>query len=117
MIFGTAKRIAKIEDRFQVHYRNEPINHVCSYSYLGNILDPSLSLNNDFASKYKKSCAATETYVQIKNTPRRQCSSEDLHDDDNANNDILQPATRESHCNQIKAAFFHLQASSKHHQQ
>lgn len=54
MIFGTAKRIAKTGDQFQVHYRSEPINHVSSYKYLGNVLDPALSLNTDFDSKYKK---------------------------------------------------------------
>ena len=54
MIFGTSKRIAKTNDQFQVHYRSEPINHVSSYKYLGNVLNPALSLNSDFDSKYEK---------------------------------------------------------------
>ena len=54
MVFGTSNRLTKTNIQFEVHYRSEPINHIHSYKYLGNTLDPALSLNSDFETKYKK---------------------------------------------------------------
>lgn len=52
MLFGTAKRIGK--KSLQVKMNHKDINHTESYCYLGNDLDPSLTLNDNFNKAYKK---------------------------------------------------------------
>ena len=52
MLFGTSKRIgSKIID---IEMKNTKINHTTEYCYLGNLLDPSLNMNQNFEKGYKK---------------------------------------------------------------
>jgi len=53
MLFGTSKRRSK-KKTIQLKLNEEPINHTESYCYLGNHLDPSLTLNENFERSYKK---------------------------------------------------------------
>ena len=53
MLFGTAKRLAK-KNTIQLQINERPINHTESYCYLGNQLDPTLNLNNNFEKAYKR---------------------------------------------------------------
>lgn len=48
MLFGTAQRISKAENGLELYYRGELVQNTEQYRYLGNIVDPSLTLNVDF---------------------------------------------------------------------
>ena len=52
MLFGTSKRIGK--KTIDIGMNCTKINHTTSYCYLGNTLDPSLTLNQNFDKAYKK---------------------------------------------------------------
>ena len=54
MLYGTAKRLKNHGRKLKIMYRDEPINVVSSYKYLGNIVDNHLSLNENFSKVYKK---------------------------------------------------------------
>lgn len=54
MLFGTSKRISSQPRPLQVKYRDLIINNTNSYTYLGHVLDNSLTLNEDFDASYKK---------------------------------------------------------------
>ena len=57
MLFGTAKRISSILVEFRklkVFCNGVLINNINSYTYLGTILDQSLTLRSDFGNKYRK---------------------------------------------------------------
>ena len=53
MLFGTSKRRSK-EKSLELTIDEHPINNTTQYCYLGNKLDPGLSLNENFESSYKK---------------------------------------------------------------
>ena len=53
MLFGTAKRLSTVNN-FNVFYRFSIVNQVNSFVYLGNTIDSSLNLNENFDKKYKK---------------------------------------------------------------
>ena len=50
MLFGTAKRLSTAKN-FKVFYRFNVINQVNSNVYLGNTIDSSLNLNENFDKK------------------------------------------------------------------
>ena len=52
MLFGTAKRIGNKLLKINLH--GHVINHTTTYCYLGNELDPTLSMSNNFDKSYKK---------------------------------------------------------------
>ena len=54
MLFGTTKRLNNVEKSFEVRIYNDVINKVCEYKYLGNLVDQSLTLRDDFDGKYRK---------------------------------------------------------------
>ena len=54
MLFGTTRRLSKAENGLNLFYRGDLIQNTEQYKYLGNIVDPSLTLNTDFDQKYKK---------------------------------------------------------------
>ena len=51
MLFGTAKKLSAV---LEIYYNHHLINHTTRYKYLGTVLDPTLNLNDHFASVYKK---------------------------------------------------------------
>jgi len=54
LLFGTAKRINMAKASFEIKYKNDVVNNVTEYKYLGNFIDQSLTLHADFNKKYKK---------------------------------------------------------------
>ena len=52
MLFGTAKRIG--DKSLKIVLDNHEINHTTTYCYLGNELDPTLTMANNFDKSYKK---------------------------------------------------------------
>ena len=46
MVFGTAKRLATVNDTLSVNYKFNTINFTTSYKYLGIELNPTLNINN-----------------------------------------------------------------------
>ena len=54
VLFGTAKRLAKYDEKLNIKINGQPVHHVESYTYLGNHLDSNLNLNLNFEKKYKK---------------------------------------------------------------
>ena len=64
MLLGTAQRLKGKE--IEIRYRGELINSTERYTYLGNILDPTLTLNDDFQRKYKKSSKRVNLLTKMK---------------------------------------------------
>ena len=54
MLFGTAKNLSNQSDTINVVYGSEKINITTSYKYLGVYIEPSLNMNKNFDSRYKK---------------------------------------------------------------
>ena len=54
-LFGTSKRLLKLTVNLNVCYGGETLNQTNRYKYLSTLLDPSLSLNDNFNVTYKKS--------------------------------------------------------------
>ena len=54
MPFGSAKRIAMTTRSLQITYNGTLINNTHSYEYLGSLLDPTLTLSEDFNRSYMK---------------------------------------------------------------
>ena len=55
MLFGTAKRLAN-NNNIHLELNGQPINNTKSYCYLGNQIDSTLTLNDNFDKTYKKAC-------------------------------------------------------------
>ena len=53
MLFGTGQRLSRINEGLELFYREQNIRSTDKYKYLGNIVDPSLTLNDNFEAKYK----------------------------------------------------------------
>ena len=53
MLFGTSKRVSKLTVNLNICYGGETLNQTNRYKYLGTLLDPSLSLNDNFNVTYK----------------------------------------------------------------
>ena len=54
MPLGTAKNLSQHAKSLNVMYRNQLINSVTTYKYLGVDLDQALNMNSNFDSIYKK---------------------------------------------------------------
>ena len=54
LLFGTTKRLNNVGKSFEVRINTDIINNVCEYKYLGNLVDQSLTLRDDFDGKYRK---------------------------------------------------------------
>ena len=54
MLFGTAKRLSSVPRSLEVKYQQTSINVTTSYKYLGVVIDPTLTLNENFNRTYKK---------------------------------------------------------------
>ena len=64
ILFGTAQRLKGKE--IEIRYRGELINSAERYTYLGNILDPTLTLNDDFQKKYKNASKRINLLIKMK---------------------------------------------------
>ena len=64
MLFGTAKRKGNKSLKLTIHGKN--INETERYVYLGNLLDSTLSLNEDFAVKFKKAATRINMLRKIR---------------------------------------------------
>ena len=51
MLFGTPQRLAKTDKMLKVSYRQQLINFVEEYKYLGNIVDKNLTFKGERTSK------------------------------------------------------------------
>ena len=54
ILIGTSKRLPKLTVNLNICYGGEILNQTNTYKYLGTIVDPSLSLNNNFNVTYKR---------------------------------------------------------------
>ena len=54
MLLGTAKKLSKIVKPLEIYYRGTAIHQTHQYKYLGNVIDPSLNLTENFQNKYKR---------------------------------------------------------------
>ena len=66
MLFGTSKRLSKINQGLELFYREERINNTESYKYLGNTVDPTLTLNSDFDAKYKNASKRLKLMARVR---------------------------------------------------
>lgn len=64
MLFGTAKRIG--DQKLTLTYRGNKVNETERYVYLGNVLDSTLSLNEDFFTKYKRAAIRVNLLRKIR---------------------------------------------------
>ena len=67
MVFGTGKRLSAQPRQLRVEYRGQPINTTQSYKYLGYVIDPSLTLNENFEAAYKKASNRVRLLSRIRN--------------------------------------------------
>ena len=54
MLSGTSKKLSKLTVNLNICYGGETLNQTSRYKYLATLLDPSLSLNDNFNVTYKK---------------------------------------------------------------
>ena len=67
MVFGTGKRLSAQPRLLRVEYRGQPINKTQSYKYLGYVLDPGLTLSENFEAAYKKAGNRVRLLSRIRN--------------------------------------------------
>lgn len=66
MLLGTNQRLSKTPRGLELYYRGEKINTTDSYNYLGNIVDPTLSLNPNFDAKYKNASKRLKLMARVR---------------------------------------------------
>lgn len=66
LIFGTRKNLSKNEPTLNLTFNGKPINATTNYKYLGTVLDQTLSMNQHFASLYKKMSAKLRLLSMLK---------------------------------------------------
>ena len=64
MLCGTAIRISKSEE-LRLFYRSERILQSSCYKYLGNIVNPTVTMSGDFDAKYKKASSRLKKLWEI----------------------------------------------------
>ena len=64
MLFGTAKRLPTVNN-FNVFYHFNITIKVNSYVYLGNTINSSLNLNENFDKKYKKASGRMRLLTKV----------------------------------------------------
>ena len=66
MLFGTHQKLNRIKSDIEIKYRNEPVNRVKQYKYLGTYLDTTLNLKEDFTRSYKKATSRLRLLQKIR---------------------------------------------------
>ena len=54
MLLGTQQKLSKCDTEINLTYRGQSIYTTDRYKYLGNVVDPKLTMSDNFESKYKK---------------------------------------------------------------
>jgi hypothetical protein len=67
MVFGTGKRLSAQPRQLRVEYRGKPLKTTQSYKYVGYVLDPGLTLNENFEAAYKKAGNRVQLLSRIRN--------------------------------------------------
>jgi len=72
MIFGTGKRLFKINKHLDVSFRQRPINNVSEYKYLGNVVDQHLNFSQNFDKVYKKASGRLKLLQRLRSYLTRE---------------------------------------------
>jgi hypothetical protein len=92
MLFGTSKRLSKINHGLELYYREEQITNTDNYKYLGNIVDSTLTLNEDFDRKYKSTTKRLNLMSKVRPFLTKICCCKNFQYDDITSFNILQSA-------------------------
>ena len=74
MLFGTAKKLAKVPKEFEVKYSSCIINVANEYNYLGNTITPTLSFDKNFQLRYKKASSRVNLLSKVREYLTRQAA-------------------------------------------
>ena len=66
LLFGTAKKLANLNDSFAVCYRGETISETKEYKYLGMELNSSLNLNSHFEKNFKRASGRLRLLAKLR---------------------------------------------------
>lgn len=66
MLFGTHQKLKKLTKPLCIKYRNQIVNTVTHYKYLGTELNTSLNLNEDFNLSSKKTTSRLRLLLKIR---------------------------------------------------
>ena len=67
MLFGTSKRLSmSSKSSLNISYNGSNILETNSYTYLGNVLDPCLTLNDNFERSYKKASGRLNLLMKMR---------------------------------------------------
>ena len=67
MLFTTAKRHSKLPKPFKIKFNDEVINNTTTYTYLGNLIDETMTMNDNFQSFYRKASSRINLLGKIRN--------------------------------------------------
>ena len=87
ILFGTAPRLKG--KGIEIRYRGELINSAERYTYLGNIFDPPLTLNDDFQTNYKNTPKRINLLIKMKPNLTENAVKKMLHCYGDTNNYLL----------------------------
>ena len=74
MLLGTAQRLSRYGNELRIVHNNTTVNSVTQYCYLGNVIDPNLTLSSNFDRSYKKASSrlrllhSTRKYLTVNAT-------------------------------------------------
>ena len=80
----------------QLFYRDEIIINIDRYKYLGNIVDQSLNIADDFNIEYKKVSSRIKILSKIRPSLSFTAAAENLRVDDSTTFDVLFHSTSET---------------------
>ena len=66
LLFGTAKKLANLNDSFAVCYRGETISETKEYKYLGMEMNSSLNLNSHFEKNFKRASGGLRLLAKLR---------------------------------------------------
>lgn len=67
MLFGTSRRLCQCGRELRISYNNELVSFVKKYVYLGNLLDNTLTLSNNFDRAYKRASSRLRLLKNVRN--------------------------------------------------
>lgn len=66
MLFGTSIKLNRISEPLKIKYRESTINNTNSYEYLGNHIDASMNLNQNFEKRRKKASGRVRLLQRVR---------------------------------------------------